>query len=215
MKVRYKFLAIVGFFVTSLSYVLAEEKESQEALAHAEQIQLVSVASNGNDVRTVLFNLFSQSKKSFVLGIKQKQPLFLNLQDVEFEEALALVCQISHFSYNIQNGIYYISEKPIVEKAKQEGDLNPEIETQRRLSPTVLNKAVTLNLRGTELNKVFDAIGKQLKIKIETHKNVPAYKIDAVLKAKSLKTALSMLTEKIGLKYEFTDRMSILILKRS
>src|SRR4026207_563488 len=71
---------------------------------------LVTIASKGTDVRNVLFDLFSQSKKSFVLEPNTHFVLYLALSGVQFDEALEIVCHTASLKYEINNDIYYISQ---------------------------------------------------------------------------------------------------------
>jgi len=54
----------------------------------------VSISAKGEDVRSVLHDLFTQSKKSFVLQPSVRFVLYLSLKDIEFEEALQLVASL-------------------------------------------------------------------------------------------------------------------------
>lgn len=66
----------------------------------------VTLSSKGLDVRNVLHDLFTQAKKNYVLENVSRHDLYLNLNAVEFEESLALICKLCELTYEVQNGIY-------------------------------------------------------------------------------------------------------------
>jgi type II secretory pathway component GspD/PulD (secretin) len=70
----------------------------------------VTISSKGQDVRPVVHDLFEQAKKSYVLEPNVHFVLYLSLRDVEFEEALMTICKTASLSYELQNGVYYISK---------------------------------------------------------------------------------------------------------
>lgn len=76
----------------------------------------VSIAAKGDDVRQVLHSLFDQAKKSYVLEPNVRFVLFLSLRDMEFEEALQLVCKNANLKYEIQNGVYFVNQAKSVLK---------------------------------------------------------------------------------------------------
>src|SRR4051812_35562885 len=69
----------------------------------------ISVKAKGDDVRSVLSDMFNQTKKNFVLAPGVRFVLYLSLDKVEFDEALEIICQQANLRVEIQNGIYYIS----------------------------------------------------------------------------------------------------------
>jgi len=183
------------------------------ALAHAQESTnpatpptTVSVASKGDDVRVVLHDLFTQVKKNYVLESDIRHSLFLSLTDVEFEEALAIICKSARIGYEVQNGIYFfarVATKPAPPQAKPLGKL-PE---------SVLQKTVTVRLPKTDLRAVLAAFTQQTGVKIEADASVPLYKLDVFLSKTSLKYSLDVICRAAGLKYSFTNSLSILISK--
>lgn len=179
----------------------------------------VSIQSAGNDIRLVVHNLFTQAKKSYVLDQQPFAALHLSLEKVEFEEALQLVCKLGKLTYEVQNGIYFITKaKPVSPKvdashsARKPLEITP-VDQKGRLDASVLNKKLTTRLQKTDMRVVFAEFAKQTGVTIEVEKGVPGYKIDAFLIGTTLKYSLDAITEAAGLKYRFTDRKSIEIYK--
>jgi type II secretory pathway component GspD/PulD (secretin) len=174
----------------------------------------VTITSNGSDIRKILHDLFTQAKKSYVLEPYFFNQIHLNLVEVPFADALEIICKIGKLKYEDQNGIIFITRD---EAARAEA-ANTKVEKPapvkpKRLDPSVLDKKVTTKLIKTDLREVFASFGKQAEIKIEVHAKVPQYKIDAVLVDTPLKNALDVITKTAGLKYRFSDNLSIEIYK--
>jgi len=166
----------------------------------------VSIASRGADVRNVLFDLFQQSEKSFVLEPNIRFVLYLALNGVEFDEALAVVCNLAGLKAELQNGIYYIGKKPANE--------NPTGPTQPpvfRVTEEELQKKVTVRMERADLRAVFSEFSKQTSIIIDVDPAVPAYKLDTYLVGTTLKFALETVTKAADLEYVLTDSRTILI----
>src|SRR5579862_1991407 len=75
---------------------------------------LVTVAANNTDVRTVLHDLFGQTKQNYVIEPGVRYALYLSLDKVDFDEALAIVCHLAKLKAEKQNGIYYVSEDKVL-----------------------------------------------------------------------------------------------------
>jgi len=176
---------------------------------HSSSIQTVSIASKGQDVRSVLADLFTQAKKNFVIEPNVHFALYLSLSDMEFEEALGLVLKTSSLKYELQNGIYFIS--------KDKGTTAPAATTpdksSGKLSPLVLRKKLTVNLHKDDIRSLFAELTNQTGVMIEVDPKVPNYKVDAVLKAVTLKYALQNICKPAGLTYRYTDNLSIMIVQ--
>ncbi|MFI5386518.1 MAG: hypothetical protein ACHQ50_10410 [Fimbriimonadales bacterium] len=166
---------------------------------------LVSFKARGTDVRSVIADIFTQSKQNYVLQPGITFVLYMNLDKVDFEEALNIVCTQAQLQFQVQNGIYFITKKVIVAPAIPIA--------HRTLDPSVLTKKITVKLAKTDIRLVFDAMARQADIKIEVDKSVPNYKLDASLNHSTIRNALDKVTEATGLKYRFTDHLSILIFK--
>jgi type II secretory pathway component GspD/PulD (secretin) len=206
---------------------------TDESAARAQTAPGVTIDSKGADVRNVLHDLFTQQGKNYVLEPNIRFVLYLSLKDVEFEEALHLVCKLSNLEFKIQNGIYFVSQKkaqpkpepPKQDPPKQEAPAAqppaqqpkpaapaPKTEAPKgQLPQSVLQKRVTTRFDKIDIRTLFQEFGKQTNVKIEIDKNVPIYRIDAYLLNTSLKYALDTVTGAAGLQYRFTDNQSILI----
>ncbi|HVT11898.1 MAG TPA: hypothetical protein VHE55_06500 [Fimbriimonadaceae bacterium] len=174
--------------------------------ANASQPIIVSLTSKTTDVRAIISDLFSQAKQNYVLQPGIQAAIYLSLDKVEFDEALAIVCNQAHLQYEIQNGIYFITKKVVVAPATPPP-------AKGVLDKGVLSHRLTTKLTKTDIRLVFAEFAKQTEVKIEVDKSVPNYKLDALLNHTSLKFALDKVTEATGLKYKFTDNLSILIYK--
>jgi type II secretory pathway component GspD/PulD (secretin) len=195
------------------------------------QTNPVSIKAKGDDVRSVLSDLFGQAKKNFVLAPGVRFVLYLGLDKVEFDEALEIVCQQANLRVEIQNGIYYITTRPAkkadapVEKKIDTGSNTTEnsagakVELVQPTKPKgtlpagVLQKKVSTKLAKADIRVLFAQLGKQTGLTIEVDPAVPAYKLDAYLINTSLKYALDQITGAAKLQYKLTDNMSILITK--
>jgi hypothetical protein len=168
---------------------------------------MVSITGKATDVRAIIADLFTQAKQNYVLQPGVQCALFLTLDKIEFEEALNIVCAQSKLQFEIQNGIYFITKaKPAV--------IAPAIPVIKgTLDKAVLQKQLTTKLAKTDIRAVFAEFAKQTHIRIEVDKSVPNFKLDAFLTKTTLGFSLQKVTEATGLKFKFTDRLSIAIYK--
>lgn len=182
---------------------------------------IVAVSSRGNDVRTVVHDLFSQLGKNYILDPSVRlQPLYLSLKDVEFEEALFQICKLADLKFDVQNGIFYINRapKPAAKPAEPKAGENhsiakPKIEEKPALrgpySTQVLTKKVTTRLEKVDLRDLVADLAKQTGLTLTVDSKVPRYRIDAYLINTSLKYALDQITQAANLRYRFTNNQSI------
>lgn len=195
------------------------DQPTENAKVSSDDLGLVSVDSKGTDVRAVLHDLFKQAKKSYVLEPNVRFVLYLNLTDIEFEEALQIVCKQANLGYEKQNGIYYVGPKKTAAKTNEEPKVlgsKPTAITEKakptgKLSPDVLQKKVTTLYNRTSLRKIVADLAKQTGIEIVVADEVYDYKMDAHLVATTLKYALDLITDATKLKYEFTENKSLII----
>ena len=178
---------------------------------------LVSVSSKGLDVRPVLHDMFKQAGKSFVLEPNVRFYLYLSLENIEFEEALTLVCKMASLKVEVQNGIYFINKiapttppvKPTVVKAAFETKPAPKGELPR----SVLNKKITTRVDKIDFRLLLSNLTQQTGVQFEIAPEVPAFKLDAYLIGTSLKFALDTICRAAKLEYAFTDNLTIAITK--
>ncbi len=166
---------------------------------------LVSVTAKATDVRAIIADLFTQAKQNYVLQPGIQAALFLSLDKVEFEEALNIICAQAKLQFQVQNGIYFISKGAVVAPAIPS--------KQGKLDQAVLAHRLTVKLSKAEIHSALATLGKQTEVTIEVDKSVPNYKLDAVLNHTTLRYALDKITAATGLKYRFTDRLSIQVYK--
>jgi hypothetical protein len=191
---------------------------------------MVTISSRGNDVRIVVHDLFSQNGRNYILepGVKF-QTLYLSLASVEFDEALFQICRLADLKFDVQNGIFYISKN--VKPVEKKPDIKPEVKSDPKahdpkptpiepkpipkpeatglLPTTVLSKRVTTRLEKVEIRDLMAEFSKQTGLKLEVNSKVPKYRIDAYLINTSLKYALDLISSAAGLRYRFTDRLTI------
>ncbi len=225
--------------------VLAQEGKSTGS--EIESVTLtgkkVSISAKGLDVRSVLYDLFRQTGRNFVIDQGVRYVLYLNLNEVEFSEALHVVLKQAELGYETKNDIFYIGNnrpktfklpiepktnpapahpaekttpvKPTEKKPEDHkpAETKPAVPTQKKLSAQDLQRRLTTRLSMADIRDVFAEFGKQSKIKIEVDPAVPYYKIDAFLIDTSLKYALDVVTEAAKLKYTLTENGTIRIEK--
>lgn len=168
-----------------------------------------SVAAKGTDVRGVLYDLFTQSKKSFVLEPNVRTVLYLSLTDVPFDEALEIICHTAGLKYEINGAIYYVSVERKAEPVKPKPEVQPK--PLGKIADKELLAKIETRFSMTDIRKVFEEFQSQTGIVIEVDKKVPAYKIDAFLVSTSLKYSLDVVTKAAGLVWVKTDNRTIQI----
>jgi type II secretory pathway component GspD/PulD (secretin) len=171
--------------------------------AHA-AVQTVSVSANGEDVRAVVHTLFTQAKKSYVMDPSIHFVLYLSLADMDFDEALQLICKTANLGYELQNGIYFVGKPKPAQPKPATVSAKPG-----KLAADVLKRRVTTKLEKIDMRDLFRRISEQINVKIEVNAKVPSYKLDAILKNTSLKYALDTICQAANLSYRFTDNLSI------
>lgn len=210
-----KTLALIAVLIVSLVPAFAQDTPSNDGqeVQIASESGVVTIASKGQDVRNVLFDLFTQSKKSFVLEPNVRFVLYLALSGVQFDEALEIVCHTAGLKYEVTNGIYYLSKGDVASAVKPVPEVAPK--PKGKVSDQDLLKKVTTRMAKSDIRVVFAEFAKQTDVVIEVDKKVPAYKVDAFLIGTSLKYALDVVTRAAGLEVERTDNMTLLIKVKS
>jgi type II secretory pathway component HofQ len=210
-------------FIATLALLLgtglfAQEPASADALIPGNEVtideaNIVTISSKGADVRSVLFDLFTQAKRSFVLEPEVRHVLYLALTGVEFEEALNIVCRTASLKFEVENGIYFVTKLKPGDKPAAEPLAKPAASTKPlgKLTEQDLQKRVTTRLSMADIRTVFAEFAKQTGIVIEVSDKVPNYKVDAYLIDTSLKYALDVVTRAAGLSYERTENRSLRI----
>lgn len=181
----------------------------------------VSVAANGSDVRTVLHDLFGQTKQNYVIEPSVRYALYLSLDKVDFDEALAIICHLAKLKAEKQNGIYYVSGETtavtptspnLQTKTKPKDPTPPPADAPPTITQTMLKtKHVTTRLAKTDIRKVFAAIAKEAGVPIVVDSSVPQCKLDAFLEKTTLKYALDQIAGAAKLRYRIVEKQSILI----
>ncbi len=197
-----------GKATTQDTQTQSQTQEIEAAVKTSEAGQ-ITITSRGHDVREVLFDLFEQGSKSFVLEPGAKVDLYLALSGVEFEEALQIICRVSQLEFTLDNGIYFISKRSGTGAGNQGGPVIPP--PPIRLTDNDLKRLVTTKMERADIRAVFADFQRQSGIIIDVDAKVPAYKLDAFLVGTTLKFALDTVTKAADLEYVLTDSRSILI----
>ena len=206
-----KLIPILLMALTSTAFAQGETQantESGEATVNTDvdvnEDGLVTIASRGGPVRNVIFDLFDQTKHSFVLESNIHFILFLSLAGVEFEEALNIVTDIANLEYEIDNGIYFIGKKKvgptIILTPKPTTMPTKVIKIVRgKLTAVEMSKRITTRLSMTKLSDVFAELTEQTGVEIILDKDVPMFRIDAYLIDTSLHYAVTLVVRAAGL----------------
>lgn len=207
------------FLIATALLLAAVPAFSQEGSAISRTGDAVTVTAKGHDIRDVLYDLFTQSGKNFVLDSGVRFVLYLNLDKVDFQTALDLVCENGKLSYDVKNGIYFISKKESGKSTTPQptpvghGGAAPARSAKGKVTAQELQKRITTRFSITDLRKVFEEFSKQTGIQIDVDASVPAYKVDAYLIDTSLKYGLDVLCEAAKLKWVATEKGTIKITK--
>ncbi len=170
----------------------------------------VNVSARGTDFRLVLHDMFSQTKRNFIVELGASYSLFLNLANVDFESALDLICKNVGMAYRVEEGVY-VFFKPPVNPPQTQKPVQSQPAPKKPLDPKVLDKKLTVRFQQTDIRQAFQEIGKQTSVPIEVSDNVKKLKINAILLDTSLRYALNTITKSANLMYTLTDRGTILI----
>lgn len=178
----------------------------------------VSVSANGTDVRTVLHDLFTQTKQNYVIEPGIRYALYLSLDKVDFDEALGIICHLAKLKADKQDGIYYVTEDTPPPASQAQPAAKPKTQAPPADPPqpevtqaTLKAKRVTTRLARTDIRKVFATIAKEAGVPIVVDPSVPACKMDAFLEKTSLKYALDQIAGAAKLRYRIVEHQSILI----
>lgn len=200
-----------------LSGAIAQETQNQTEPTSAEK--KISFSARGTDVRYVLFDIFSQVKKNFLVQETGIVNLFVSVQEIGFDQAIDVVCKAGNIEYKVVDGVYVFSK---AKKTANPTNVQSQTTVQnqsavvekpiaKKLDEAILNKHLTIRLQQTEIRKVFGDIGKQIGITIEIAPAVKNFKVNAFLIDTSLRFALNSLTQSAGLVYSLTDHGTVLV----
>lgn len=201
----------------ALSLPLAAFAQTSESgSASVATLPTVSINAKGKDIREVLHEIFTQSKKNFVLDKGVDYKLYLNLENIDFDQALQIICKAAGLKIELQDGIYFVS-KGVAVRAVLTAGSEPQVivpaKPKGQLPASALMHKVTTRLEKADMKTVFATFRQQTGVNIEMEAGIPNYKLDASLVNTTLKFALERVTEAAGLKYKLTDNYSVLIYK--
>lgn len=172
----------------------------------------VSLDARGEDIREVLATLFAQAKKPYALDAAIKGKLYVKLDAMPYEKALAVVLAQSGLVAKNREGVVMISPAPapatpsVKTTPAVKAPAAPKPTTDKPISEKVaLGRRVTTRLSRAPLADVFASLDKQAKVTIEMDTSVPAYRVDAFFVGSSLRYAMDQICKAAGLRYEFAD----------
>ncbi len=201
------FSAILGAFAFAAPSMAVDGQTAPPAAP-----VIVSVASNGNDVCTVLKDLFTQAKLNYVIEPGIHYAVSLSLSKVDFDETLGIVLHLAKLKAEKVNGIYYVSQGDTKPAAPTQTESKPPVDLPPPVTQSTLKtKIITTRLAKADIRRVFAAISKEAGIPISVDQTVPQLKLDAFLQKTSLKYALDEITGAAKLRYRIVDKKSILI----
>ncbi len=219
-----KFKTLLALLALTTTFAFAQTSDELSVRQDANAVTTVTLQSKGLDVRAVLHELFVQAKRSYVIESVPRIDLFLSLDSVEFEEALAFIARVAKLSYEQQNGIIFIRQAPRVgtgttpttqspstdpTKHAEQPKVNPA--PQGKLSNSVLQRQIKGSYNKQSLAKILEDFGTQTRLTIELDPSVPKYHLDLTLNTTSLGWALRKLGQELKLELVFTERQTLLL----
>lgn len=179
----------------------------------------ISLDSRGQDVREVLATLFAEAKKPYALDAAISGKLYVKIDAMPYEKALAIVLSQSGLMAKDRDGVVIISlaketatpvktatvAKPVPAPKSPIKVADKPAPQSGEVTPNTYARKVTTRLTKASLADVFTAFGTQADVKIELDSSVPAYRIDAFFVKTSLKYALNRVCKAAGLKYRAVD----------
>lgn len=175
------------------------------ALASA-QNPLVSLDARGDDVREVLATLFAQAGKAYALDASIKGKLYVKLDGMRYDKALAIVLAQTGLGAKEKDGVMMVKPLPaiapvIASVPKPKPVVPVEKPLPKPLAPNALAQRVTTRASRAPLAEVLASLGAQAKVTIELDSKVPAYRIDAFFIKTSLRYALDRVCKAADLRY--------------
>lgn len=180
----------------------------------------ISISAKGKDVREVIAEAFAQADQPFVIEPNVRGSIYLSIKGVSLEKVITMIARAADLQFRVEEGVTIFAPKPatkpvtaVVAPAQAMPATLSAPKSTGTLSTDVLARRLTTKLAKKDIRSVIIEFGRQTGIKIEVDKSVPAFRVDAFLKATSLKYALDQVTEAAGLEYRFTNQLSILVTK--
>lgn len=103
---------ILALALLSVPFTAVAQLETDSTGAEAQSVlvegKTVAVSAKGLDVRSVLFDLFSQTGNNFIIDDGVRHVLYLNLAEVGFEQALHVILKQADLGYEVKENIFYI-----------------------------------------------------------------------------------------------------------
>ena len=201
-------------------FAAAQTKIDQNIGVETNSAGKVSISSKGRDVRDVLYDLFSQGKRNFVVQGEVHANLYLSLQDVTFDRAFGIVMQLTGLECQAREGVTYIRKQSAGKDANDSWDKSERPATKAAPGPSGaglapsgpdLNKKITVKETKIALRDLMHLLSNQTGIDIVVAHDVKDYKLDATLVGKTLKYALDTITKSARLQFYVRDSGDVLV----
>lgn len=172
----------------------------------------VTITSKGRDVRDVLYDLFHQSKKNFVIVGEARANLYLNLEGVDFDQAFGIILRQVGLQSWVDGEITYIGKnRPAgASSASENSATRPETAKATKPGPD-LDKKITVKLTKVTFKELLKEFTNQTGIDFVVAHDVKEFRLDADLTGKSLKYALDLITKQVGLQYYALESGAVLV----
>lgn len=177
----------------------------------------VNISSKGRDVRQVVHDLFVQVGKNYVLDQNATSELYLNLSNVDFDEALEIICHNAGLKYQLRNGIFYIGKELKRPPAKPTVTKEPEgkpVHTETVSRAPIMSRPVSGSFRKKELRQILSDLGRQAGVLIVVAEDIPKRYIDVTFGKTSLGYALSVIAGPLKLRVETRPDGSLYVASR-
>ncbi len=184
----------------------------------------VSIASKGRDVRDVLYDLFTQGKRNFVVQGEVHANLYLSLQGVTFDQALGIVLRQTKLEYRVKDGVTYIAKDfPADEPSSQQTGEDAKVTDAQSAatskttsaapasSKVDLSKKVSVKESKIALRDLIKTFSNQTGIDIVVAHDVKDYRMDVNLQNKTLKYALEVIAKGARLQFYVRDSGDVLV----
>lgn len=196
-------------------FACAQETNNANIGVSTSAAGLVSVSSKGRDVRDVIYDLFHQSKKNFVIVGEARANLYLNLEGVAFDNALRIILKQTGLGARVEGEVTYIG-KDLPQwtqgsNAGLEANAPPAQTTKPKIVGPDMSKSINVKLTKVTFKELLKEFTSQTGIDFVIAHDVKEFKLDAELKDKSLKYALDLITKQAGLQYYALNSGAILV----
>jgi len=192
-------------------FACAQEANNANIGVSTSATGLVSISSKGRDVRDVLYDLFHQSKRNFVIVGETRASLYLNLEGVAFDNALAIILRQTGLGARLDSDVTYIGKDLPQWSHGSSGKEASVPPAKPKPAGPDMSKSISLKLTKVTFKDLLKELTSQTGVDFVIARDVREFRLDADLKDKSLKYALDLITKQAGLQYYALDSGAILV----